>query len=286
MLPQAHPPCDDAPVAPTRTQAGRIRRGASRATCLAAVAALWLAGCAAPPAAPGSPAERRTAPSRSTVTPAAATPAGTSSARPSTPATAGTPAAPAPQPPAPPAGREVTYRVERLVGDAATAGFGAEVAAVLSDPRGWVRARYHFIEDPVAATRIVLAEGPQVDRLCHPYRTGGYFSCQLGRVVALNADRWRAATPQWTAGLGAYRQMLVNHEVGHLLGLHHPRPQCPGDGLPAPVMAQQSTELGACLPNPWPLAWEVDLARHPPTPFAPGYDPAPAARPSPPPADR
>jgi hypothetical protein len=89
----------------------------------------------------------------------------------------------------------------------------------------------------------------------------------------LNADRWRHATPKWTGSLLAYRRMLVNHEVGHLLGLHHPPdPQCPGAGRVAPVMAQQSTELEGCRPNPWPLAGEVArLARHD-LPLAPPPD--------------
>jgi hypothetical protein len=66
--------------------------------------------------------------------------------------------------------------------------------------------------------------------------------------------------------------MLVNHEVGHLLGRHHPAaPQCPRAGLPARVMSQQSTELNGCLPNPWPLAQEIaDAARHD-EPLAPPY---------------
>lgn len=149
------------------------------------------------------------------------------------------------------------------------------VVDVLDDPRGWVRAGYRFERAAAAPNRIVIAEGDEVDRLCAPYDTRGGYSCQLGRVVALNADRWRTATPEWMGDLATYRQMLVNHEVGHLLGLHHPRPQCPTAGEPAAVMAQQSTELGGCLPNPWPLAWEIDLLRRRSPALAPGYDPDP-----------
>jgi hypothetical protein len=166
----------------------------------------------------------------------------------------------------------VRYRIERRTNDPATAGFAAVVRATLTDPRGWQRARFWLVEDPSAPYRIVLAEPAEVDALCRPYDTYGKYSCQNGPVVALNADRWRRATPEWTGDLVTYRQMLVNHEVGHLLGQHHPpTPQCRTPGRPAPVMAQQSTELEGCLPNPWPLPEEIATAARHDEPLAPPF---------------
>jgi hypothetical protein len=166
----------------------------------------------------------------------------------------------------------VRYRVERRTSDPATRDFEAVVRATLSDARGWSQAGFLLMEDPAAEFRIVLAEGAEVDRLCRPYETFGRYSCQIGPVVALNADRWRQATPQWTGDLSTYRVMLVNHEVGHLLGQKHPPVQCPGTGQPAPVMAQQSTELRGCLPNPWPLEWEIERASRHDLPLAPPFE--------------
>lgn len=157
----------------------------------------------------------------------------------------------------------IAYRVERHTTDDATAGFVDAVNATLSDPRGWTRAGFAFRAEASGPYLIVLAEGDEVDRLCLPYDTYGKYSCQNGAVVALNADRWRSASEKWTGDLATYRTMLINHEVGHLLGQKHPKPQCPRVGEPAPVMNQQSTELDGCLPNAWPLDSEiVRAARH------------------------
>lgn len=188
-------------------------------------------------------------------------------------------------PPTPAA--DVPYRVETRTADTATANFAQVVHDVLTDRRGWARAGFSFVEDPQAPYTIVLAEGPEVDDLCRPLETRATYSCQNGPVVALNADRWRSATPKWTGTLTAYRVMLINHEVGHLLHLHHPSKHCPRAGLPAPVMAQQSTELGRCEPNPWPLQWEVELAAQRREPLAPpaSHD-ASDHRPTPPPVVR
>jgi hypothetical protein len=167
----------------------------------------------------------------------------------------------------------IPLRIERRVGDGPTAGFERVVRRTLTDARGWTRAGFRFRFTRGAPYVVVLAEGHEVDALCEPYDTAGRYSCQIGPVVALNADRWRHATPEWTGDLASYRQMLVNHEVGHLLGRHHPDPQCPAPGARAPVMAQQSTELEGCLPNPWPLRWEIRCAARHDEPIAPGYEP-------------
>lgn len=165
----------------------------------------------------------------------------------------------------------IALRIDRRVADPATESFEEVVRATLLDARGWQRAGFRFTFEDGAPYSVVLAEGEEVDRLCEPYDVGGKFSCQNGPVVALNADRWRTSTDKWTDDL-AYREMLVNHEVGHLLGQHHPARQCPAPGETAPIMAQQSTELDGCLPNPWPLDWEIACASRHEEPLAPGYE--------------
>ena len=167
----------------------------------------------------------------------------------------------------------IRLRLDRRVGDAATEGFAPFVQAVLTDERGWIGAGFQFTFDEADHDyTVVLAEGPEVDALCLPYNTYGRFSCQIGPVVALNADRWRTAVESWPATLDEYRTMLVNHEIGHLLGQHHPASRCPGAGQLAPVMAQQSSGVDPCRANPWPLPWEIACARQGVEPLAPPFE--------------
>ena len=167
---------------------------------------------------------------------------------------------------------EVRYRVENRSSDVALGGFGAEVDRVLHDPRGWQQAGFRLVRDDAAPFAVILAEPDEAHELCRPYDVYRRYSCQNGPLVVLNADRWRTATERWTGDLATHREMLVNHEFGHLLGLHHPDVQCPAPGRPAAVMSQQSTELDGCLPNPWPLPHEIErLARHD-LPLAPPYE--------------
>lgn len=161
----------------------------------------------------------------------------------------------------------VRYRLERRSTDPATAGFEATVAATLADPRGWQQAGFAIEEDPAAPYTVVLAEPAEAQQLCLPLDVYSTYSCQNGPLVVLNADRWRTATPEWTGDLATYRRMLVNHEFGHLLGRRHV--PCGAAGTPAPVMCQQSTELDAALPNPWPLPHEVAAAAMHDRPIAP-----------------
>ncbi|HET8931338.1 MAG TPA: DUF4214 domain-containing protein [Acidimicrobiales bacterium] len=86
------------------------------------------------------------------------------------------------------------------------------------------------------------------------------WSCRVGSNVYINEARWKHGTPTWTLGLDAYRDYVVNHEVGHFLGLGHVA--CPGAGRPAPVMMQQSKGAAPCVNRVWPLGSERQQVAH------------------------
>ncbi len=157
-------------------------------------------------------------------------------------------------------GGVLTYAVdvERALGlDAAAV--TAQVDEVLADPEGWTRSgRVAFRRvDRDPAMRVVVARPATTDRLCAPLVTHGRWSCNQGDRVVLNGRRWSRGVAHWTVGLGSYRRMLVNHEVGHRLGLGHAT--CPRPGARAPVMLQQSIALRGCRPGSRPRAAELAL---------------------------
>jgi hypothetical protein len=129
--------------------------------------------------------------------------------------------------------------------------FAAAVMATLNDPRGWGAggAMTFARTDGPADLRVVLASPATVDAMCAPLPTAGEVSCGTNGHAALNFRRWVEATGEF-ADRHLYRQYLVNHEVGHLLGHSHER--CPGAGQPAPIMQQQSYLVAPCTPNGWP----------------------------------
>lgn len=74
--------------------------------------------------------------------------------------------------------------------------------------------------------------------------------------VMINAYRWaQGASTFGDDKMHSYRQMLINHEVGHRLGHNHET--CSKQGALAPVMMQQTkflaTDGATCRPNAWPF---------------------------------
>jgi hypothetical protein len=156
--------------------------------------------------------------------------------------------------------RVVTYSIAT---DGAVVSDVGELAAIATqtyaDPRGWAAAGIEFQQvDSGGDFTLVLANAEALPGYA-PGVCETMWSCQAGRYVVLNDDRWSQGSRAWPGPLDAYRQMVLNHETGHWLGLAHA--SCPGAGAPAPVMQQQSKDMQGCAINSWPLPWELDLVR-------------------------
>lgn len=129
--------------------------------------------------------------------------------------------------------------------------FAREVAIYLADPEGWAQ-MYDFhvglrgVTIRLARPETLKTEGCHDDEL----------SCAIlgGKTIWLNADRWMHGAPKSRLPLESYRQYMVSHEMGHILGYEHVK--CPGSG-PVPVMVQQTLGIGSCTPNT--ALTEIDL---------------------------
>lgn len=164
---------------------------------------------------------------------------------------------------APGKGKVVRYRVDVEQGLGLDPQLFAEaVQRTLNDPRSWGHGGAMTFE------RVPAGEADFVITLASPGTTGTWcaksgldttvdnVSCDSAATerVMINAFRWAQGSPTYGPDqMLAYRQMLINHEVGHRLGHGHVSCQTPGSL--APIMQQQTKSLDIdnihCLPNPW-----------------------------------
>ena len=157
-------------------------------------------------------------------------------------------------------GRTVKYTVEIEGGlGVDPAQVAATVQSVLLDPKGWQKVdgvRFVNVTPAQAAkgahvdVRVTLASPGLTDKLCAPMRTLSQVSCWNGERSVLNFRRWTLGDDSYGSDVALYRVYQVNHEVGH--GLGHQHRTCPGKGKRAPVMVQQTLDLGGCKPWPYP----------------------------------
>lgn len=121
------------------------------------------------------------------------------------------------------------------------------VTAYLNDPDGWSKKGYFFM--PVAAHGDVLIRLSSPETIMKTCGLSKGLSCAElgGKYMYLNADRWFHGASKSKLSLDNYRQYMVSHEIGHILGFDHE--ECPCKGCPAPIMMQQTLGIGQCKPS-------------------------------------
>ncbi|MFJ8859944.1 DUF3152 domain-containing protein [Streptomyces sp. NPDC102451] len=164
---------------------------------------------------------------------------------------------------APGKGTKHRYRIDVEKGLGLDTGLFAEaVQKTLNDDRSWAH------NGAMTFERISSGQPDFVITLASPGTTADWceksgldttednVSCDSAATdrVMINAYRWaQGASTFGPDKLLSYRQMLINHEVGHRLGHNHV--SCRTPGALAPVMQQQTKTLDLdgikCRPNPW-----------------------------------
>lgn len=164
---------------------------------------------------------------------------------------------------APGHGHKYRYRVdiEKGMGLDGTL-FADAVQKTLNDKRSWAHNGAKTFE------RVSSGDPDFVITLASPVTTAHWcaksgldtleenVSCDSAATdrVMINAYRWaQGSTTYGDSKIYPYRQMLINHEVGHRLGHNHV--SCRTPGALAPVMQQQTKSLDIdgikCRANPW-----------------------------------
>jgi hypothetical protein len=131
----------------------------------------------------------------------------------------------------------------------------AEIQVILADPRSWAahgRGSFQLVSShadfviriatPATADRLCLAQGLDIH---------GELNCETADGVVVNLRRWLGGSPTFDGPAADYRHLIINHEVGHEIGIRRHQ-GCPGPGRLAPVMMQQIKGLDGCRANAWP----------------------------------
>jgi hypothetical protein len=132
-----------------------------------------------------------------------------------------------------------------------------KIVNTIDDKRGWKKLGYEFEYIPNTKRNIdfiiYMSSNEKIIKECDLYN----LSCSVtpDNIIYLNYMNWKNNVKKTKLNTDQYRTMVVNHEVGHILGRSHYEFGKPN--TKAPLMSTQ-TLLGCKnhKPNMYPLFWE------------------------------
>jgi len=121
------------------------------------------------------------------------------------------------------------------------------ILVYLNDPDGWGKRGYYF-EGVLNGEKVHIRVSSN-ETITSECGLDKNLSCAIlgGNKIWLNAERWFHGSSKSKLSLDDYRQYMVSHEMGHILGHEHSK--CPCKGCKAPIMMQQTLGIGQCKPN-------------------------------------
>lgn len=142
-----------------------------------------------------------------------------------------------------------------------------EIKRVLSDPQSW-GLKFKFQKKKKELTKnisknMIQVYGKTSNEIDHLFPNFSQSGKGLSvtniktKKVYFNRDRFFTLfSESGFPSLSEYREYLINHEIGHALGLKHPSKEyAKSNGVPSPVMQQQTLGehlLWGYISNSWP----------------------------------
>lgn len=151
--------------------------------------------------------------------------------------------------------------------------FKSIVTNILNDDFGWKQYGYNFIygDDKTNLLKIYLRSGDETNKICKglPGLSCTRFKKEYVPIdITINYNNWIGGSKS-TLSIDDYQRYVINHEVGHWLGLDHtecPIEECKKRGYkncPASIMQQMSKgpkHVSPCIESCRPLSkdWKID----------------------------
>jgi len=133
------------------------------------------------------------------------------------------------------------------------------VDEILNDPRSWGKLFKRVLQPsgskPFIFVTIMFQNDINLKFKDYPHLKGLSVCDSRNKnliKIYINFENWNSVPKQsGYKHLLGYRTYLILHEFGHALGKEHE--DCPGKGMLAPTMMQQTLGSKMCHPDPWPV---------------------------------
>jgi hypothetical protein len=179
----------------------------------------------------------------------------------------------------------IVYSVQSHCDSTPVSVLSKKIASVLNDRRGWKKYGVIFREikeidlqssNHKNKLRFIFRNAADTEKMCQMVGLSCYIHKNIPEII-INEHNWNGGSHS-SLPIDRYQTYLINHEVGHFLGLSHSK--CPIDfckkkgidkcrGSIMQQMSRGPNHIYPCLENEWPIT-DVDIIKN--KKFLGGFD--------------